>query len=138
MKPWLFYSLATLLLWGLWGVFGKLSARSLGSANLMLLSYTGIALVFPIMLSVYAKDYEILWSSRNHLYAILSGLFGGMGFLTFYLALTSGEVSRVVVLTATYPVVTVLIAATFLAEPLTIKTALGTALAIAGVILLSV
>jgi len=84
------------------------------------------------------KDYKIIWSSPNHLYAILSGLLCGMGFLTFYLALTSGEVSRVVVLTATYPVVTVLIAATFLAEPLTIKTALGTALAIAGVILLSV
>lgn len=86
----------------------------------------------------YAKDYKLIWSSQNHLYAILSGLLCGMSFLTFYLALTSGEVSRVVVLTATYSVVTVLIARTFLAEPFTIKTALKTALPVAGVILLSV
>ncbi len=138
MKPWLFYSVATCLFWSLWGVFGKLSARTVESPNLMLLSYTGIALVFPILLAAYAKDYELIWSSPNHLYAILSGLLCGMGFLTFYLALTSGEVSRVVVLTATYPVVTVLIAGIFLAETLTIKTVLGTALAVAGVILLSV
>lgn len=64
-------------------VFGKLSARSVGSANLMLLSYTGIAMVFPIMLAPCAKDYELIWSSQNHLYAILSGLLCGMGFLTF-------------------------------------------------------
>jgi transporter family protein len=137
MKPWLTYSVAALALWGLWGTFGKLAARSLAPTALLLLSYGGIVLVFPIMLALYARGGQLRTLAPESAYALLSGFIAGLGFLFFYLALSTGEAARVVVVTATYPIVTVLVAALFLGEPITMKSALGITLAITGILLLS-
>lgn len=137
MKPWLAYCLVALVLWGLWGVFGKLAARSLPPSALLLLSYCGIVLVFPIVLILCVRGIRLPTLDVHSAYALLSGLIVGFGFLFFYLALGAGETSRVVLVTATYPVVTVLIAAAWLGEPITVKSALGIMLAVSGVLLLS-
>ena len=137
MRVWLLYSIAALAAWGLWGFWGKLGSRSLTPGHLLVLTYTGIVLIYPLVLALYARGLSMNWTVPDNYYALASGLVCGIGFPLFYLALTRGQVSRVVVITATYPVVTVLLAALLLHEPLTLKSGLGTALAIAGFLLLS-
>jgi transporter family protein len=137
MKGWVTLSLATLLCWGLWGFLGKLGGRTLSPGHLLLVTYTGMVLIFPMVLWLYGDGFRVDGGAPDQWYALVAGLVCGLGFPLFYLALSGGEVSKVVVITATYPVVTVLLAAWFLSEPLTIKTALGTVLAIIGIVLLS-
>jgi transporter family protein len=137
MRAALVFALAALLCWGLWGLLGKLGSRSLSPGQLLLLTYTGIVLVYPAVLALYAKGFAMDWSAPDHYYAVASGLVCGLGFPLFYLALRGGDVSKVVVITATYPLVTVLLALWLLHEPLTLKSGLGTALSLAGIVLLS-
>jgi bacterial/archaeal transporter family protein len=137
VQPWLRYSVLALILWGLWGAVGKLAARSMGPAALTVLSYGGMVLVFPVILALFAREINPWVLSIEAGYALLSGLIAGLGFLCFYLALSTGKATHVVVITAAYPLVTVLLAALFLAEPLTLKSALGVALAMAGILLLA-
>jgi transporter family protein len=137
MKPWVALSLATLLCWGLWGFLGKLGGRTLVPGHLLLVTYTGMVLIFPLVVLLFGTGFRIDGGAADQWYALAAGLVCGLGFPLFYLALRGGEVSRVVVITATYPVVTALLAAWLLSEPLTARTALGTALAVTGIILLS-
>ncbi|MGH8659985.1 MAG: EamA family transporter [Gammaproteobacteria bacterium] len=137
VQQWLMYSLAALTLWGLWGAFGKLASRSMEPTALMLLSYGGIVLVFPIIAALFARGINPRVLGIDAGYAVLSGFIAGLGFLFFYLALSTGKVTHVVVITAAYPIVTVLVAALFLAEPITLKSVLGVTLVVAGILLLA-
>ncbi|MGQ0657536.1 MAG: EamA family transporter [Chromatiales bacterium] len=137
MRGALLFSIATLICWGLWGFLGKLGSRSISPGHLLLLTYTGIVIVYPVVLALYARGFGMNWSAPDYYYALASGLVCGLGFPLFYLALSSGEVSRVVVITALYPVVTVLLALSLLHEPMTLKSGIGTVLSIVGILLLS-
>lgn len=137
MRPWITLSLATLLCWGLWGFLGKLGGRTLVPGHLLLVTYTGMVIVYPLVMLLFGEGFRIDGGAADQWYALAAGLVCGLGFPLFYLALSGGEVSKVVVITATYPVVTVLLAAWLLSEPLTAKTALGTVLAVIGIVLLS-
>jgi transporter family protein len=136
-KGWLFYSLAAVVCWGLWGFLGKLAGRTLGTSQLLLLSYAGIAAVYILVVAVSGNPASADWRSANGVYAIVSGLLCGLGFLFFYLALNTGEVSRVVVLTSVYPLVTVPLAVLLLHESWSMQYSVGTLFALLGFILLS-
>lgn len=138
MKSWILFSLATMLCWGLWGFLGKLGGRTLAPGHLLLVTYTGMVLIFPVVALLYGEGFRVDGTAAGQWYALAAGLACGLGFPLFYLALSGGDASRVVVITATYPVVTALLAAWLLSEPLTAKTVLGTALAVTGIILLSI
>ena len=55
----------------------------------------------------------------------------------FFIALTQGAASTVIPVTSAYPVVTLIGAALFLSERITLVRGMGTALVVAGVVLLS-
>ena len=137
MPSWLIYSLIALSLWGVWGVFGKLAERSLAAGTLVLLGATGGLLVFPIYMAIFHRDFAFQWDKPEYYFALLTGVVGSIGALFFYFALTQGEASRVVVVTALYPVITVLLAFFFLDEPLGWQKVIGIGLALAGVLLLA-
>lgn len=135
-KAWWWYSIGAILTWGLWGFLGALGGRTVGVRHLLLLSYAGIAIVFLLVL-VIGNPGSAPWRTTDGWYSILSGLVCGVGFLFFYLALESGEASKVVVLTSLYPAITVALAVFVLREPWTLKYTLGMLSALAGFILLS-
>jgi transporter family protein len=137
MKPWLLYSLVTMGLWGFWGFSGKLASRSVASYNLLLLASLGTLMVLPLYFAIFSKHFKFLWQNVDYYFALIGGIVGAIGGLFFYLAISKGETSRVVVITATYPVVTVLLSCLFLRECLTIKKTLGVMFALLGIYLLS-
>ena len=70
-------------------------------------------------------------------WAAASGAFASCSLLAFFIALGRGEASRVVPVSAAYPLVTAIVAALALSEELTPLRLAGTVLVVLGVVILS-
>ncbi len=75
-------------------------------------------------------------SAKSWLFLILSGLATGASWLCYYKALQMGQASRVVAVDKLSIVLTILLAAIFLGEKLTLKSTLGCILIAAGTLLM--
>jgi transporter family protein len=138
MKLWLVYALMTAFLWGLWGFFGKLAARSLKTPDLLLAAAIGEFLLVVIYLAPISKEFHFQWTSIDFIYAFLSGLAMMAGILLFYKALAIGNVTPIVLITASYPLVTVFLAFLLLKEPVSLQKIVGAFMAVAGICLISI
>jgi transporter family protein len=137
----LIFSLLTVLMWGLWGFFGKLALEKRMAPTTVFLAETIVSALIAVVLVlavIQRHDTQPLYSTVN-VYGILSGLVLAVGLLFYYLALERANVTVVVPLTATYPVVAVLLGYALLRErpsPLqwvgVILVVVGTALLLSG------
>lgn len=75
-------------------------------------------------------------SRKSWLFLILSGLATGASWLCYYRALQLGEASKVVPVDKMSVVITLILAAVFLREPFTVKSAAGAVLITAGTLLM--
>ena len=75
-------------------------------------------------------------SKRSWLFLILSGLATGASWLCYYKALQMGNATKVVSVDKLSVVITILLAALFLGEAVTLKSALGCVLIAAGTLLM--
>ena len=137
MKLWLMYALFATGLWGLLGFFGKMASRTITSHNLLVVASVGCVVALVLGLILYSKSLPFRWNNIHYFYGFLSGFVLIIGLFFFYKALARGEVTSVVVITATYPLVTLILAYLFLKEPLSFQKALGSLLAISGIFFLS-
>ena len=135
---WKICALVAMLGWGLWGFFGKVAAQKIPTGNLMLLSLMGSSAIVLIFVPFLTKGFSFHPREVCYLCAVGSGIVATMASLFFYFALAKGEATSVVVISSLYPIVTFILAAIFLSESFTIKKIAGMALAIAGIILLSI
>jgi bacterial/archaeal transporter family protein len=132
------FSLLTILMWGLWSFFGKLALEkrmpptTVFLAEIIVSALIAVVLVLAI---VQRNDAESLYSTIN-IYGILSGVALAVGLLFYYFALEGAKVTVVVPLTATYPVVAVLLAYVLLRERPRPLQWVGVILVVAGVALL--
>lgn len=118
-------------------MLAKPASRCIGSLTLLLLASAGSLLVFPVVAAAFWRHFQFLPRNWDCWFDILGGVVGAVGGLFFYLAISKGEVSRVVAITATYPVITVVLAALFLREGMSLHKVAGIVLAVLGVCLLS-
>ncbi len=130
--------LLTLFFWGTTPLFEKAALRA--TDPLVALTWrTGLA-AFILLLATFVSGKAPLLASlslRDYLALALSGLFAGVfGMFTYFSLLKSGEASKVVPLTAAYPLVTALCALLFFQEKLTALRLLGIILTILGLIIL--
>ena len=75
-------------------------------------------------------------SKKSWIFLILSGLATGASWLCYYRAIQIGEVSKVVPIDKLSVVITLILAAVFLREDFTLKTAIGAVLITAGTLIL--
>jgi transporter family protein len=140
---WLIWSLATIVLWGVWGLVSKIASAGVDAYANQLLYTAGIV---PLL----AFAAWTVWKRRSDaherregrrigvFWAFLTGILGGVGNLVFFQALIEGGKASVVApVTALFPVVTVLLALIFLKERLGRVQWLGLALAFVAIYLLS-
>jgi len=132
---WLLFSLLTILFWGLWGFFIKLSARYLEWYQIYVLGNVAAFLLSVYLLARYGVDF--VGSGKGVLLGIAAGVVGTLGYIFFILATKTGKVSIVVPLTAIYPAVTFILAILLLREPFNLRHLVGMILALTGAILLS-
>ena len=136
---WWIYAILSALFASLTAIFAKLGVASINS-NLA----TGIrTLVILIMIwSIVlvrgeAKGINSL-SKQGIVFLIISGIATGLSWLFYFKALQLGNVSQVATIDKLSVALTIILAIIFLGESLTLKTAIGAGLIIAGTLVMIV
>lgn len=140
-STWLVWSLATIALWGVWGLVSKLASEGVDAYTNQLLYTVGM---LPLVVFVWRSPRLRSDSPGTPVFrwglfwAFLTGVLGGIGNIAFFQAFVSGgKASIVTPVTALFPVVTVLLAVTFLRERIGKTQWVGLALAFMAIYLLS-
>lgn len=120
---------------GALGVTGKLALRDLSWPDLILWTGAGYIGVASVLLLLGRTEMQIVDGTP---WAMLSGGLAIGGLIMLYLALDAGKAGTVTAMSAAYPAVTLILAAAFLSEALTLGRAAGAALVVCGVVVLTV
>ena len=136
-KKWLLYAVGSAVFASLTSILGKIGIQDVNS-NLGTAIRTAVVLVMAwIVVFVTGKQNTVNNIDRKSwLFLILSGFATGGSWLCYYRALQLGDVSRVVPIDKLSVVITIVLAAVFLHEQITLKSAAGAALITAGTLLM--
>lgn len=129
-------SITTLLLWTSFAFFSKVATTGIRWQSAVLISYV----VMPVGVIVYLLMAEPRMSipfNKFLVFAVIAGITGGLGGVTYYKALKSGPVSIVLPIAGTYTVTTAILGFVLLREPLTLSKVGALGLIIIAIILLS-
>lgn len=125
----------TLIAWGIWGFFSKLTTNYYRWYEYLIVSSI-ISLFFSFLLFLFFKT-DINFITKGTLYLFSAIFFGTIGTISFYLALTKGKASIIVPLTSLYPAVTLILAKIFLKEEINFSGYIGITLTILAILILS-
>lgn len=141
IEAWLVFSFISLFLWGISGFLMKIATFKLDPKVAFIYQSTGVLItavfVFFLTLNLF-KNQEIQSIKYYIIYALLAGITGGLG--TFFLlkAYEKGNLAAVTVLTALYPIVSVLLGILILKEKLTIFQTIAIILSLIAIVLFSI
>ncbi len=125
----------TTLFWGVAAIFDKLAlGKTSPFAGMMVRQFILTGILFMVGFGSGRLGNLMTLDGRTVLFFGLSGICGGAaGLWTYYHALRLGGASLVVPITATYPLITVLLSWLILQESLTVPRVVGTGLIVLGV-----
>lgn len=128
----------TIIMWGLWGFFGKLALQQGMAPTTIFLAevITSAACAIPILLVLFRSQSLSQCHTSWNVFGVLSGAGLALGLLSYYFALEKTQASILVPLTAMYPVVSVLLSYAVLHERLGMLQWIGVVLVIVGAMLL--
>ena len=132
--PWLFPSIAAVILWGVSMFTPKLALRTLPPFHLTIYSYSIFMLGAVVLQAFYG--FHIDFDPRGVLLAVAVGVIGGISQITYTTSLRTNSMTYSVVITSLYPVVATLLAYFFLGEALTLRQIAGIILGIFSLILM--
>jgi bacterial/archaeal transporter family protein len=134
----LWLSVATVVLWGLWGFFGKLALerRMLPATIFIWEVLISAVCAIGVVLFVWVRQVDRSAHAAWNVFGVLSGTGLALGLLCYYLALQGSNASFVVPFTATYPAVAVLLSYAVLGERPSAAQWVGIVLVIVGAALL--
>lgn len=139
MKPQLF-ALITAICWGVGGYFEK-KGLHLGnlSPTMGITIRTAVALLILGIVSYPQWKTIPQAGSKSLLYMIIGGgvVAGAVGMLFFYTAIKGAPLNKVMPIAFTSPLFGALMGLIFGGEPLTVKTAIGIAMTIGGIVLIT-
>jgi bacterial/archaeal transporter family protein len=135
MATWVAFSLMALTFWGVWGLLTKVATLYLPPYTAYLISIFGYLPIIGFLL--VESDFKIPWHPVGWSVSLAAGLCAALGVLCYYRALAGGAASKVVPLTALYPLLTVVLSYIVLKEHLGLRQIAGIGLALAAVWLLS-
>ena len=137
-SSWMLLSIATVLLWGSWGLQSKMIVDRISPwMNQVLFS---IGLVPLLAWVFFSKNLRHAAGARKKgaAYGLLTGMLGGIGNVTFYLALSEGKASVIVPMIGLAPLITVVLALVILKESINRAQGIGLVLALISIYLLSI
>jgi uncharacterized membrane protein len=134
MAGWIPPTIAYIFILGAGGVTAKLALRTI--------TWEQLVLWLPIAYIVFSAIFMIFRGATFPVgvgggWAAATAIAASSALILFFYALTKGPASQVTPATSAYPIVTVVGSAWFLSEKITLVRGVGTALVVAGVILLS-
>lgn len=137
---WLFYALLSAIFAALVAIFGKVGLQGLDSTTATAVRAVVMALFLVGIVILLGKGGfvgDIAGNSDAMKFIVLSGVAGALSWLFYFLALQKGSVSQVVPIDRSSVVFALILAAVFLGEKITLQSAAGAALIVAGAILVS-
>jgi bacterial/archaeal transporter family protein len=135
LPTWLWLSALVLVSWGTLGLFQKLAVNHISASAALVWATAGFMLLQPLL---FPGSSVFEYSTKSLGWALLNGVFTGLGFLSLMAAMRhGGKASVVEPLTALYPVLVVLLAPVLLHESIKPLHGLGIACAVIGGMLLS-
>jgi transporter family protein len=138
IMQWLIYAILSAITAALVAIFGKMGLQGVDS-----ITATGIragimfAVIVVLMLISGKMPIAATLDSKSLFYIFLGGLAGAASWIFYFLALQYGKASQVAPIDRLSVVFVIIFAALFLAEKITLPTALGVALMTAGAIIIS-
>ncbi len=136
---WWIYAILSALFASLTAIFAKVGVANINS-NLATGIRTVVVLIMLwciILARGEAKGISSL-SKQNIAFLVISGIATGLSWLFYFKALQLGSVSQVATIDKLSVALTIILAITFLGETLTLKTAVGAGLIIAGTLVMIV
>jgi transporter family protein len=132
---WLWFSLLVLLSYGTLGVVQKVATNLISAESALVWSVVGFMLLQPLL---YSAPSPFHYSSGALGWALLNGVFTGLGVWTLMAAMAvGGKASLVLPISAMYPLLVVLVAPIVFHESITSLQAVGVACALISVVLIS-
>lgn len=134
---WWIYALLSALFASLTAIFAKIGISNV-NANLATAIRTIIILMVAwgiVLVKGEAKGITTL-SRHNLIFLVISGIATGLSWIFYFKALQIGKVSQVAPVDKLSVALTIVLSVVFLGEALTIKTAIGAALIVAGTVVM--
>jgi transporter family protein len=135
MNQWILYTVLALVSWGIWGLFPKLSLQYLSPNSAIFYEALGAA-VCGISIAILAGG-KPEFSPRGSLFAFVTGATAILGAWFYLYAARNTNISTVAVVTAMYPVITVVLAWAVLGESMTHRQLLAMLLALGAIVLVA-
>ena len=139
----MFYALLSALFAALTAIFAKLGVANVNSNLATGIKTIVILLIILLMIwcIVFARGEANgigTLSKQNVVFLTISGVATGLSWLFYFKALQLGKVSRVAPVDKLSVAIVIILSVVFLKEALTLKTAIGAGLIIAGPVLLAI
>ncbi|MDB6093052.1 MAG: protein of unknown function transrane [Verrucomicrobia bacterium] len=137
-QSWVWWALLSAIFAGATAVLAKVGVSGVDS-NLATAIRTSVVLVIAWTIALVTARPLALGeiSKRTWLFLVLSALATGLSWLCYFRALQLGPASRVAPIDKLSVVFVLIFAAVFLREPLTVRSGVGTALIVAGALVLA-
>ena len=134
---WLLFAILSAVFAALTSILAKIGIENVES-NLATALRTAVVLIMAwgMVFLNHSQSGITEISKKSWIFLILSGLATGASWLCYYRAIQIGEVSKVVPIDKLSVVITLILAAVFLREDFTLKTAIGAVLITAGTLIL--
>jgi len=137
---WLIFALLSAITAALVAIFGKIGLQNVDSTTATAIRAIIMAIFLFLVILVEGKVADmaqLTLNSKAMLFIILSGVAGALSWLFYFFALKLGKVSQIVPIDRLSIVFALILAAIFLGESMNWKTGLGTALVVAGAIVIA-
>ncbi len=131
IKPWIPPAIISLLLYGLWGFLGAKASQLTNAKTVFIISCIGTMIAGLMVIPLIPHRMEMSMPSLT--FSLLTGLATGFGTLMFIYALQRGPAVPIVMLTALYPMITILLTFLFLNQTISLKQGIGILLSLTAI-----
>jgi transporter family protein len=132
---WFLPALGSLVFYGFWAFFPKIASLTINPKSFLFYNVIGSVVVNFIIFFVMKS--RLQFEMKGFIFSILTGVFGILGTLLFAYALGKGKASVVIIITALYPIISIILSIVFLKEVISIRQFIGMALGMLAVVLIS-
>ena len=133
-----FLVVVSIICWGITPILDKKALVHVSPLTMQVISSYTYSAIAPLMfLYMRALNVEPHWSGAGIAWTVLASVVATIGSLTFMMTMKHAHVYHVVGLTSVYPIVTFVLCAVFLGEPVTSIKLIGIVTIVTGVVILS-
>ena len=134
--PTFVYVIISIIFWALWSIFTKLALRTIHPFMQQFTQYC-VSVIIGIIYLIIIQRNDYKWNATGIMWALIAALCTLTASVSYMFATSNKEVSFILPIANTYPILSCILAIAFLGETFTIYKLVGVLLTIAGVIVIS-